>query len=431
MNQSKTITTMPNTLKKSAKIKIAIIVTALLICLTALILAMQDKTSQIKSSNLETANTTNIPSTKQAIKKAEQKKHHKEKWEIINIQPGDTISNILVAKKINYTQINKILADAKAKKYLTNLQPKHQLSIQTKEGVLTKLKYNINQMQSLHINREENTYSASIKKSKLTKKAIAKTGTITTSMSASAKEIKIPANIYMQFVDIFSGTIDFKHSTHPGDKFSILYNEYYIKNKKVKSGKILAASFTHNNKTITAVEFTQNNKRSYYHPDGKAMEPLYLKYPVKFTRISSPFSMHRMDPIRHVVAPHLGVDLAAPTGTPIKSIGDGTVIFSGWSRGFGRTVIITYGKHMRALYAHMDHFSKNLPRHVKKGQLIGYVGQTGWATGPHLHFGIYIDGTAVDPLKMKIPSDTPIPESLMAKFNDEKNNKLNQLQGAS
>lgn len=207
----------------------------------------------------------------------------------------------------------------------------------------------------------------------------------------------------------------------------MLYSEYDLNNQKVKDGAIIAATINNHNNAITAVEYTRNHSKQYYQPNGKAMEPLFLKYPLTFTRISSPFSMHRMDPIRHVVAPHLGVDLAAPIGTPIKSIGDGTVIFEGWSHGFGRTIIITYGKHMRGLYAHMNRFASNLPEHVKKGQVIGYVGQSGWATGPHLHLGIYIDGTAVDPLKLKIPSSAPIPDNLMDDFIAQRDKKLEQL----
>lgn len=353
--------------------------------------------------------------------------HAKINWVHITIKPNDSLSHLFLSNDLDYDQVNAVLQQPLAKPYLLNLQPNHELRLQTHNGILLNLEYDIDNTQTLHITNDNDTLSTTLTHKKLTKKTTVANATITSNLSNAADKAHIPANITNQLSTIYAGSINFQKDIQPGDTFSVLYSEYDLNNKKVKDGTIIAATINNHHETMTAVEYTHNHTHQYYQPDGKAMEPLFLKYPLTFTRISSPFSMHRMDPIRHVIAPHLGVDFAAPIGTPIKSIGDGTVIFEGWSHGFGRTVIITYGKHMRGLYAHMDRFADNLPEHVKKGQVIGYVGQSGWATGPHLHLGIYIDGTAVDPLKLRIPSSAPIPDSLMSDFIVQRDKKLKQL----
>ena len=353
--------------------------------------------------------------------------HAKKNWAHITIKPNDSLSHLFLSNDLDYNQVNAVLQQPLAKSYLLNLQPNHELRLQTHNGTLLNLEYDIDNTQTLHITNDNDILSTTLTHKKLTKKTTVANATITSNLSNAADKAHIPANITNQLSTIYASSINFQKDIQPGDTFSVLYSEYDLNNKKVKDGTIIAATINNRDKTVTAVEYTHNHSHQYYQPDGKAMEPLFLKYPLTFTRISSSFSMHRMDPIRHVIAPHLGVDFAAPIGTPIKSIGDGTMIFQGWSHGFGRTVIITYGKHMRALYAHMDRFADNLLEHVKKGQVIGYVGQSGRATGPHLHFGIYIDGTAVDPLKLTIPSSAPIPDYLMSDFIAQRDKKLKQL----
>ena len=261
----------------------------------------------------------------------------------------------------------------------------------------------------------------------MTNHLLISSATITSSLSAAASNAHLSPGLYKQLTDIFAGTVNFNTAIQSGDHFRILYKEYYLQNKKHHSGDILLAELTNKNHTYTAIRFSYGNQTGYYTLTGDAIQPKYLKYPIHFKRISSPFSLNRMDPVRHKVAPHLGTDLAAPTGTPIHSIGDGTVIFEGWSRGFGKTIIIRYNQHMKALYAHMSRFTTSLPHHVHKGDIIGYVGQTGWATGPHLHLGIYIDEKAVDPMKLSAPTGNPIPSSQMAAFATEKNRLLAAL----
>lgn len=329
---------------------------------------------------------------------------------LITIKKGDTLSTLFAHHHLGYKLSHQIihLSNAKA---LRNLQPNHSLELTTNtHNELVKLHYTINDIDTLIIEKANNQYTATILSKKLSKKLAFKEGIITSSLSSAAYKNHVPSKIYQQLISTFSGTINFKRNIQPGDTFRILYTNNYINNKKVSPGEIIYASLTNKNVTHQAIRYTTTGTH-YYQPNGQALEPLFLSNPVKYTRISSKFSLHRMDPIQHKVQPHLGVDFAAPTGTPIHSIGDGKLVFKGWSRGYGRTVIIDYDKHYRGLYAHMSKFSNNLPHQIKKGQVIGYVGQSGWATGPHLHFGLFIKGKAVDPLKTISPKIASLPKN--------------------
>ena len=353
-------------------------------------------------------------------------------WLTHIIQPGDTLGEILSQWQLSFGETLSLLKQPLAKQYLINLKPGQKLEAHITKNTLSELKYAINTTDTLIIKNDHETYHATVIKNPMTSRLLTSSATINSNLSSAATKAHLSPGLYKQLTDIFAGTVNFKTAIQPGDQFRILYKEYYLNNKKHHSGEILAAELTNKNHTYTAIRFTTGSQTGYYTPTGGAIQPKYLKYPVHYTRISSPFSLHRMDPVRHKIAPHLGTDLAAPTGTPIHSIGDGTVIFEGWSRGFGKTVIVRYNKHMKALYAHMSRFTSSLPHHVHKGEIIGYVGQTGWATGPHLHLGIYIDGKAVDPMTFSPPTGNPITKNQMTAFTTTKNrllDKLNQKTG--
>ena len=348
-------------------------------------------------------------------------------WLTHIIQPGDTLGEILSQWQLSFGETLSLLKQPLAKQHLINLKPGQKLEAHITKNRLSELKYTINATDTLVIKNSNETYHATVVKNPMTSQLLTSSATIDSSLSSAAAKAHLSPGLYKQLTDIFAGTVNFNTAIQPGDHFRILYKEYYLNNKKHHSGEILAAELTNKNHTYTAIRFTTGAQTSYYTPTGDAIQPKYLKYPVHYTRISSPFSLHRMDPVRHKIAPHLGTDLAAPTVTPIHPIGDGTVIFEGWSRGFGKTVIVRYNKHMKALYAHMNRFAPSLPHHVHKGEIIGYVGQTGWATGPHLHLGIYIDGKAVDPMTFSPPTGNPITNNQMATFTATKNRLLNKL----
>jgi murein DD-endopeptidase MepM/ murein hydrolase activator NlpD len=221
-----------------------------------------------------------------------------------------------------------------------------------------------------------------------------------------------------QLQTIFKNSVNFSRGVHRGDNFSFLYKEYYVNGKKYRSGDIVAAEFIHDGKTYRAVRYQYSNGHiGYFTPDGHGLEARFLNAPLNYKRISSRFSLHRWDPVLHQVRAHLGVDYAARSGTPIKSIGDGNVIFMGREHGFGRMIKIRYDRHQVALYAHLNRYAHlQMHQFVHKGEIIGYVGESGWATGPHLHFGFYVDGKPCNWLAMKMPTGQSIPARVRKQF---------------
>jgi len=224
----------------------------------------------------------------------------------------------------------------------------------------------------------------------------------------------------VQLSDIFAWDIDFATNLRPGDQFTVVYEKKMVDGKEIDSDEIIAAEFINQGKSYTAVRYiNEAGIASYYTPDGESMQRAFLSTPVDFAKISSPFDMHRMHPILNRIRAHKGIDYAARTGTPVKTTGDGIVSFSGSKGAYGQVVIIQHNDHYETLYAHMSNFKKGLTvgNHVKQGDVIGYVGQSGLATGPHLHYEFHVDGLYRDPDSVKIPHSMPISNALLADFN--------------
>ncbi|CAG0905369.1 unnamed protein product [Cyprideis torosa] len=193
----------------------------------------------------------------------------------------------------------------------------------------------------------------------------------------------------MQVFSIFAYDIDFALDIRNGDSFTVIYDERFLNGEKLKDGPIQAVEFVNKGKTFAAYRYTDTAGNSdYYDENGRSLRKAFIRTPIKFARISSHFNPSRLHPILHTIRAHKGVDYAAPTGTPIKATGSGKVIFKGRKNGYGKTVILQHGKTYTTLYAHMSNFDKKLAKGgtVQQGQIIGYVGQTGGATGPHLHY---------------------------------------------
>ncbi|MCB1827822.1 MAG: M23 family metallopeptidase, partial [Coxiellaceae bacterium] len=291
-------------------------------------------------------------------------------------------------------------------------------------------KYPIDGERTLYIYTDQTKYKELLANKPLSKHILFKSVKIKSNFKHAVKAAGLTHQQIDQLETIFEGEINFAHDVHSGDQFSLLYNEYYWHGKKVKPGEILAAEFTHHGKTYKAIRFTYpRNHTGYYMPNGSGVEPLFLKRPLHYKRISGKFSLRRFDPFLKIVHPHLGVDFAAKYGTPIKSIGAGKVIFHGWKGGYGKAVIVRYNRKYKALYGHMSRYAKGIRNGmiVKKGQVIGYVGSTGWATGPHLHFEIYVYGIPHNPLKMKFVGGKSVPKAYLSSFHKEADAMLNDL----
>jgi len=236
-------------------------------------------------------------------------------------------------------------------------------------------------------------------------------GTIEDSLFQSAQRAGLSDNLTMELAAIFGWDIDFALDIREGDHFAVVYEDKYLNGNKIGTGDIIAAEFTNRGTTYRAIRYTDaSGHTDYYSPDGHSLRRAFLRTPVKFTRISSRFSLHRMHPILNRIRAHKGVDYAAPIGTPIRAAGDGKIIFRGRKGGYGRVIIIRHGSHYSTLYGHMSAFNSKvrLGSHVRQGQVIGYVGMSGLATGPHLHYEFRVNGVHRNPLTVKLPQAKPI-----------------------
>lgn len=338
-------------------------------------------------------------------------------WQIIVVTHGDTLAAIFSRLKINQEDLVQLL---KQNKFLAVLRPHEKLAFQTNSShQLMALQYPLSTAKRLIFIRQGNDFIKKIKTQPVTTTLTYKSIVIQHSLIQDAKKSGLTSRMLSELQTIFDGKINFARDLRRGDRFDFLYQEDYINGKKYRNGNILAAEFIHRGKIEQAVRYTYPiDHTAYYNPNGRrSVEAHFLRAPLHYKRISSYFSYHRYDPVLHKVRPHLGVDFAAPLGTPIKSIAEGQIVFMGHDGGYGRTIKVHYGHHYLALYGHMLGFAKlHLNEWVHKGEIIGYVGESGWTTGPHLHFGFYVNGKPQNWLAMKLPTDQSIPQKYEKPF---------------
>lgn len=338
----------------------------------------------------------------------------------IAIKSGDTLAKRLAQENISTQTIHQLLSDPIAAPYLTKIFPGQTLTLSfDNTGGLKKLEQKINETQTLMIEEHEGQYKGEVKAQPVTTFIKYAHGSIEDSLFSAGQKAGLDDNTIMELASIFGYDIDFALDIQPGDQFTLLYEKRYVDNKRISSGRILAAEFVNRGRTYSAVRFQDpQGRESYYTPDGKSLQKAFLRTPVNFTRISSRFSLGRKHPVLHTIRAHKGVDYAAPTGTPIKASGHGKIAFIGRKGGYGNCIILQHGQQYTTLYGHMSRFAKSLKQgdRISQGQVIGYVGMTGLASGPHLHYEFRINGAHVDPLAIKLPVSEPLPQAYRQQF---------------
>ena len=254
-----------------------------------------------------------------------------------------------------------------------------------------------------------------------------KTGVIDSSFYLAGLKNEIPESVIMDLAYIFGWDIDFVFDIRSGDRFKILYETPYVDGMQIENGSILIAEFYNQNNLYTAVRYQGRNKKwEYFNMDGKSLEKAFLRAPLDFAYVSSHFNPNRRHPILNTIRAHNGVDYAARRGTPIRATGEGVIQSVGWKSGYGRTIIIRHGGEITTLYAHLEKYHPTISKGVKvsQGQTIGYVGDSGLATAPHLHYEFRIGDKRTDPLKVALPSASPIDPSQINKFKMQRNNYM-------
>ena len=352
------------------------------------------------------------------------------KQTIIKIKSGHSLSSIFKKYKFSHQDLYRIMQKGKTAKALRNLQPGRTLEIESDEqGQLYSLSYQINRLQSINVLRANDDFDIETVNKPVEKRVNFSQAQIQSSLFEAGKQAGLSDALVMEMASIFGWDIDFALDIRQGDNFSILYEEQFIEGKKFQTGTILAAEFTNQGKTFKAIRFTDKSGRTnYYTPKGLSMRKTFLRSPVDFRRISSRFG-NRKHPVLNRMRLHKGVDYAARRGTPILSSGDGKVIFKGRKGGYGRVVIVQHGSRYKTLYAHMNGFKRGIRvgKSVRQGQTIGFVGSSGRATGPHLHYEFRVNGSHRNPLTVKLPNAAPIKSAFKNDFIEHAERLLAQL----
>jgi len=338
------------------------------------------------------------------------------------VKAGDSLSLLFQRAGLSDTSLFELMQSRKETKQLTRLHPKQQFHFEISDKKLYKLTYQKNKLNEVEFTRTDSGFDYK----KITLKPDVQTAyreaTIKNSLFLAGTSAGMEQSLIMEVAGIFGWDIDFALDIRGNDHFSVLYEEHFLNGEKLRNGPILAAEFTNQGKTFKAVRYTNaKGESNYFTPEGNSMRKAFLRTPVDFARISSHFNLKRRHPVLNRIRAHKGTDYAAPTGTPIKAAGDGRITWAGTKGGYGRTVIIQHGQSYKTLYAHMRRYGKGIRngKRVKQGQIIGYVGSSGLATGPHLHYEFYLNGAVRNPVRVPLPKAKAIPKSELKSFKNQ------------
>ena len=342
------------------------------------------------------------------------------------VADGENISIIFEKFKVPLNTAYKIFRLDK-KGQLTNIKPGDEMVFNYLGDDLINIKINKTDTSSLLIKIDENISISEIVENIEYFKSYKK-GIIENSFYETAQNSGIPDSIIMDLAYIYGWDIDFVFDIRDNDEFFVIYETGFSNGERIDTGDIIAAKFVNKGKVYFANRFVQDSKKQYFDNDGNNMQKAFLRAPLEFSYISSHFNPNRMHPILHTIRAHNGVDYAAKRGSPVRSTGDGTILFIGRKSGCGNEILIKHSNDYSTRYCHLEGFAKNLNngKKVKQGQTIGYVGSTGLATGPHLHYEFKIGEKHTDPVKVNLPSAEGIKQNYKESFNRliEKNKSM-------
>ena len=348
--------------------------------------------------------------------------------QIHTVRKGDSLSVIFDDKQVPLNTAYKIF-DFDKNNLLSSIIPGDIMEFNYMGDDLLGIEIIKDDINSILIKTEDEISIVKIKKEAQTITSIG-FGEIRDSFYKSAKGVGIPDSIIMDFAYIFGWDIDFIFDVRKGDKFSVIYETDFSEGEKISSGDIVFAEFTNREKKYIAQRFFDNVQgKQYFNENGENVKKAFLRAPLDFAYISSHFNPNRMHPILHKIKAHNGVDYAAKRNTPVKASGDGVISFIGRQSGYGRTVEIKHGGNIKTLYAHLERFNTKLKvgSKVKQGEIIAFVGDSGQATGPHLHFEFWQGEIRSDPVKVKLPSAKPVNNTQRNEFEDLLALNLNKL----
>jgi murein DD-endopeptidase MepM/ murein hydrolase activator NlpD len=332
---------------------------------------------------------------------------------------NDTLDRIFRKLSLSLADLASLRALPELRRQLDRLHVGEALKFSVRGEELVALERRLSPSATLKVVRAEGGFASDVIENPLEKEVRTATGTINSSLFQAAGSAGIEEATAMEIAEIFAWDIDFVLDIQRGDSFRVTYEALSQDGEYVGDGEVLAVEFVNAGQTYRAVRFTApDGSASYYTPDGQSLRKAFIRAPVQFSRISSRFNMSRRHPVLNRIRAHKGVDYAAPVGTPVHAAGDGKVAFVGAKGGYGKVVEIAHAGGVTTRYGHLSRFPKGLARgaRVRQSQVIGFVGMTGLATGPHLHYEYMVRGVHKDPQKVPLPKAEPVPASLMAQF---------------
>lgn len=356
-----------------------------------------------------------LPATATAPPQAEQRY-----WREERVRGGDTVATIFSRLAIDDTEALAFLLQARDVRSLYQLVPGRAVrAVTTADGRLERFTYLNADGMRLLLERTESGLRVTEEAPPQEARIAHSSGEISTSLFAATDAAGLHENVALQLADIFSSDIDFHRDLRKGDRFSVIYEANYADGEFVGVGRVLAAEFINADRVHRAVYFRDDSGRAgYYTPDGRNVRKSFLRSPLEFSRVTSGFTSARFHPVLKTWRAHRGVDYAAPTGTRVRATADGVVLAAGWQSGYGKVIRIRHTNGYATVYGHLSGFAHGIHRgtRVAQGEVIGYVGQTGLATGPHLHYEFLVNGGQVNPMRLALPPGPPITEASRSAF---------------
>ncbi|NQY51162.1 MAG: peptidoglycan DD-metalloendopeptidase family protein [Piscirickettsiaceae bacterium] len=345
-------------------------------------------------------------------------------WRKIIVKSGDNLSSILFQVGLNTNDVYKIVHLGKNVKPLLDLKPNQTIQFGFSNKIIDKnslrqLDLQLSPTTNLIITATTTGYETKINIREIESRRAHACGKITSSLFEAGLRANLSEKLIMELSYIFGWDIDFSLDLRVGDRFKLIYEESYLEGNKITDSNVLAAEITNRGKILRAIRYTDDTGVSnFYTPNGESMHRTFIRSPVNFSYISSKFSPKRKHPILQTKRPHRGVDYAAPKGTPIIATGDGKVSFVGIKGSYGRTIILIHAGKYTTLYAHMSKYKNGIEqgKRIKQGDIIGYIGKSGLATGPHLHYEFRVNGIHRNPLSMTLPKSKPLLKKYLSDF---------------
>lgn len=349
-------------------------------------------------------------------------------WESVTVRSGQTLDAIFRQQGFSIGLLHQILALNADTKRLTRIRPGEVFDFQAgPEGDFRQMRYAIEESRYLLVRTEGDSLSAELLQRELFSEVAETGGIIQSSLFSAGKQAGLSDAMVMNLANIFGWDIDFVLDIREGDRFMLVYEKIYRDGEFLRDGNILAATFVNQGERFQAVYFEDGDIAGYFAPDGRNMRKAFLRAPLNFAYISSGFNPKRMHPVLKRVRPHNGIDYYAPRGTPVYAAGDGTVIRSDYSAANGNHVFIKHANSIETKYLHFSKRTVKQGQKVKQGQTIGYVGSTGLATGPHLHYEFVVNGVHRNPRTVPLPKVEPLQGAALAAFRSNAAPLLTQL----